>query len=118
MIKFLDAIAKGSVKVKLSDDDKTFIKEKSGWDNARNMLSEAIEKKDSTSKKKITHAKIRTQMAANYKAIIKEYPIFSTWPQVLKTVMKVRYLMFEIGSKKNKKKTECFLCFVGIESFH
>ena len=93
--------------MKLSDDDITFIKNKSGSDNAENMLFEDENK----SKKKITSAKIRAQMQANYKAIIKEYPIFHTWPQVLKTVMKVRYLMLEIGSYK-KLTIQRNVCFV------
>ncbi len=78
---FLDSISLGTIKVKISDADLKVIEKLIGWRNA----IESCDKKG----KKTTEASIRKAENDNLSQLFKTFPLFRTWPQVLKRILLV-----------------------------
>jgi hypothetical protein len=78
---FLDSISLGTVKVKISDADVKVIEKLIGRKNA----IESIDKKG----KKTSEASIRKAESDNLSNLFKTFPLFGTWPQVLKRILLV-----------------------------
>ena len=84
---FLDSISLGTVKVKISDADLKVIEKLIGRKNA----IESCDKKG----KKTTEASIRKAENDNLSQLFKIFPLFGTWPQVLKRILLVSIALFE-----------------------
>jgi hypothetical protein len=78
---FLDSISLGTVKVKISDVDLNVIEKLIGRKNA----IESCDKKG----KKTTKASIRKAENDNLSKLFKTFPVFGTWPHVLKRILLV-----------------------------
>jgi len=84
---FLDSISLGTVKVKISDADLKEIEKLIGRKNA----IESCDKKG----KKTSEASIRKAENDNLSHLFKTFPLFGTWPQVLKRILLVSIALFE-----------------------
>ena len=84
---FLDSISLGTVKVKIFDADLKVIEKLIGRKNA----IESCDKKG----KKTTEASIRKAENDNLTQLFKTFPLFGTWPQVLKRFLLVSISQFE-----------------------
>ena len=84
---FLDSISHGTVKVKLFDADFKVIEKLIGRKNAVDSCGK--------SKKKTTEASIRKAENDNLSQLFKIFPLFGTWPQVLKRILLVSIALFE-----------------------
>jgi hypothetical protein len=78
---FLDSISLGTVKVKISDVDLKVIENMIGRKNAL----KSCDKKG----KKVSEASIRKVENDNLSRLFKTFPLFGTWPQVLKRILLV-----------------------------
>ncbi len=78
---FLDSISLGTVKVKLFDADMKVIENLVG----RRIALESCDKKG----KKVSEASIRKAENDNLTQLFKTFPLFGTWPQVIKMILLV-----------------------------
>ena len=84
---FLDSISLGTVKVKLFDADFKVFEKLIGRKNAVDSCGK--------NKKKTTEASIRKAENDNLSQLFKIFPLFGTWPQVLKRILLVSNALFE-----------------------
>ena len=84
---FLDSISLGTIKVKIFDADLKVIEKLIGRKNA----IDSCDKKG----KKTTDASIRKAENDNLSQLFKTFPLFGTWPQVLKRILLVSTALFE-----------------------
>ena len=78
---FLDSISLGTVKVKIFQADIKVIEKLIGWRKAK----ESCDDKG----KKTSSASIRKAKNDNLSQLFKTFPLFGTWPQVLKRILLV-----------------------------
>ena len=83
---FLDSISLGTVKVKVNDADLKVIEKLIG----RRKAMESCDKKG----KKVSEASIRKAENENLAQLFKTFPLFGTWPQVLKRILLVSKELF------------------------
>jgi hypothetical protein len=83
---FLDSISLGNVKVKFNDADLKVIEKLIG----RRKAMESCDKKG----KKVSEAIIRKAENENLAQLFKTFPLFGTWPQVLKRILLVSKELF------------------------
>ncbi len=83
---FLDSISLGTVKVKIFDEDLKVIEKLIGRKNA----IDSCDKKG----KKTAEASIRKAENDNLSQLFKTFPLFGTWPQVLKRILLVSIALF------------------------
>ena len=84
---FLDSISLGTVKVKISYAHLKVIEKLIGRKNA----IDSCDKKG----KKTTEASIRKAENDNLSQLFKTFPLFGTWPQVLKRILLVSIALFK-----------------------
>ncbi len=78
---FLDSISRGTAKVKLFDADMKVIENLVG----QRVAKESCDKKG----KKTSERSIRKAENENLPQLFKTFPLFGTWPQVLKRIILV-----------------------------
>ena len=80
---FLDSICLGTVKVKLSEEDMSGIRKLIGRENAIESF------KNKSKSNKMNEKNIKKAEIDNLGQIFKMYPLFASWPQVLKRILLV-----------------------------
>ena len=88
--KFLDSISLGTCKVKISEEDLKRIKQLTGKESARKTYN-----KNKGSEKKINKSQLKKAENTNLDDLLKSYPLFQIWPQVLKQILLVSFLLTE-----------------------
>ena len=81
------AIKQGTFKVKLNETDIKFLNDHVGRATAKQMLRQSTDGSDTVN---LNEGKVSKQMSRNFQAVINKYPLFKSWPQVLKQVLMVR----------------------------
>ena len=84
---FLDSISLGTVKVKISNAQLKVIEKLIG----RRKAIECCDKKG----KKTTEVSIRKAENDNLSQLFKTFPLFETWPQVLKRILLLSVSLFD-----------------------
>ena len=84
--KFLDSISLGTCKVKISEEDLKRIKQLTGKESARKTYN-----KNKGSEKKINKSQLKKAENTNLDDLLKSYPLFQIWPQVLKQILLVSF---------------------------
>ena len=82
--------------MKISEEDLKRIKQLTGKESARKTYN-----KNKGSEKKINKSQLKKAENTNLDDLLKSYPLFQIWPQVLKQILLVSFLLKE--TKKSIK---------------